>query len=394
MERHLLVSADCHAGPLPDQARSYVDPKYRAAFDAWLGDEKAKLARRAEHTGAAIYGDEAVAEFGDERAVQGGGMVGAWDSKRRLDEMSGDGVAAEVIFPGGSLETVSPFDAGLMTYQYDQPADLWLEGCRAYNRWLADFCAEAKGLRAGVGLVTIDDIETTVREIRWQREHGLTGGIVLPVHTNGHAYYNHPRYEPLWSACEDLDVPIHTHAGWTPNYGDLPGSLGIFLYEISWYAHRPFHFLAWSGVFERHPRLRFVMTEQGANWVVGALAQLDSQYELPMFRHMRRELPRKPSEYFRSNAWIGAAFMDEDVVRARYDIGVDKLMWGSDYPHIEGTWPHTAERLSAVFAGVPRDEVAMMLGGTAAAVYGFDVKALARVAAEVGPELDSIGAPA
>jgi predicted TIM-barrel fold metal-dependent hydrolase len=278
-----------------------------------------------------------------------------------------------------------------MTYQYPQSAELWLEGCRAYNRWLADFCAETPGQRAGVGLITIDDIDVTVSELHWIREHSLTGGIVLPVDTHGHPYYNHPRYERLWSACEDLDLTVHSHAGWTPNYGNHPGSLGIFLYEISWWAHRPFHFLTWSGVFERHPNLRFVMTEQGATWVLPALEQLDSQYELPMFQHMRRELPRKPSDYFRSNCYIGAAFMDGDVVKVRHEIGVDKLMWGSDYPHIEGTWPHTAEKLADAFAGVPRTECATMLGTTAAQVYGFDVAGLSKLAVEVGPPLDAIG---
>ena len=152
-----------------------------------------------------------------------------------------------------------------------------------------------------------------------------------------------------------------------------------------------FHFLIWSGVFERHPRLKFVMTEQGSSWVVGALAQLDSQYELPMFRHLRRKLPRKPSEYYHQNAYIGAAFMDDTSATQRYEIGVDKLMWGSDYPHIEGTWPHTAEKLSRAFADVPRAEVAKMLGETAAKVYGFDVPKLSSLVAQIGPERVELG---
>jgi predicted TIM-barrel fold metal-dependent hydrolase len=390
-DRYLLISADCHAGPLPDVMRSYVDPGFRDVFDAWQADEAGLLARRAEHTGEAIYGEEALGDFGGEDAVAHGGMDGAWDSKRRLAELEGDGIVAEVIFPGGGLQTVSPFGAGLMTYQYEQDAEIWWEGCRSHNRWLADFCAETPGRRAGVGLITIDDIDRAVAEVRWLREKRVFGGIVLPVHTNDQPFYNHPRYEPLWSVCEELDMPIHTHSGWTPNYGNLDGSLGIFLYEISWFAHRPFHFLVWSGVFERHPALKFVMTEQGATWVVSALAELDKQYELPMFRHMRRKLPRKPSEYFRQNAFIGAAFMDGDAAAARYEIGVDKLMWGSDYPHIEGTWPHTAEKLEQAFGNVPRAEVEQILGATAAEVYGFDLEVLAPRAAEIGPARSTIG---
>jgi len=392
MDRYLLISSDCHAGPLPDQARGYVSPKFRDAFDAWTADEEGKQRRRAEHTGASIYGDEAVADFDVDVTDQGSQMVGAWDSKQRIEEMDGDGVVAEVIYPGASLETITPFDVGLMTYQYPQAAEIWFEGCRAYNRWLADFCAEAPGRRAGVGLITVDDIDLAVSEIRWMRDNGLTGGIVLPIDTNGHPYYNHPRYEPLWAVCEDLGVPIHAHVGWTPNYGDYKGSLGIFLSEITWWGRRPLHFLIWSGVFERHPKLQFVMTEMGATWVVPELADLDDKYEMPMFRHMRRELPRHPSEYFAQNCYMGAAFMDGDVVAVRHEIGVDKLMWGSDYPHIEGTWPHTAQKLAVAFAGVSQAECQKMLGGNAAEVYGFDVDKLSKHAAEVGPKTDSIGA--
>lgn len=392
VDRYLLISADCHAGPLPDQMRSYIAKDYLELFDAWIADEEGKLARRADHTGASIYGDEALEEFAVDDAVVHGGMDGAWDSKRRLAELDQDGIVAEVIFPGGSMQTVSPFGAGLMTYQYEQPADVWWEGCRSYNRWLADFCRLTPGRRAGVGLITVDDIEQTVAEIEWLRNNDVFGGIILPGDTNGHAFYNHPRYEPIWSVCEDLDMPIHTHSGWTPNYGNLPGSLGIFLYEIGWYAHRPMHHLIWSGAFERHPKLKFVMTEQGATWVVPALKQLDQQYELPMFRHMRRELPRKPSEYFAANGFIGAAFLDGEAATARYDIGVGKLMWGSDYPHMEGTWPHTSERLEEALGAVPTDEVRQILGDTAAGVYGFDVEKLGALAAELGPKCSSLGA--
>ncbi len=391
MDRYLLISADCHAGPLPDQARGYVDPKHRAAFDAWLADAEAMLRRRAEHTGEAIYGDEALGDFATEDKVAHGGMDGAWDSKRRLEELEADGIVAEVIFPGGSMQTVSPFGSGLMTYQYPQDPALWAEGCRAYNRWLADFCAETPGRRAGVGLVAVDDVGSAVAEVRWLREHGVQGGVVLPNDTNGQPAYNHPRYEPLWSVCAELSMPVHTHAGWTPNYGNHPGSLGIFLQEVTWWAHRAFWFLLWSGVFERHPGLRLVMTEQGSTWIVPALADMDRNYQMPMFRQLRRILPSRPSEYYRRQCYLGASFLDENAAAARHQIGVDKLLWGSDYPHIEGTWPHTKERLRQVFSGVARDEVARILGGNAAAVYGFDVRALAPLAAQFGPPLDSIG---
>ena len=79
-DRLVLVSADCHAGPLPDQAREYVDPAFRDAFDEWLADDAARVRRQADHTGQAIYGDEALEDFTALDAVSGGGLEGVWDS--------------------------------------------------------------------------------------------------------------------------------------------------------------------------------------------------------------------------------------------------------------------------------------------------------------------------
>ena len=387
MDRYLLISSDCHGGPRPQDARAYLDPSLRSDFDAWWADTEARNRRQLEQMGMPLFGEEVREEFESEDEVESGGLEGAWDSARRLDEQDADGVVAEVIFPQGPL----PFDAGLMTYQYEQESRYWLAGCRAQNRWLAEFCAEAPGRRAGVGLITLDDVPTTVKEITWLRENGVFGGILLPGGTGDNPPYHHPRYEPIWAACADLAMPIHTHSGWTPNFGNHRGSLGIWLHEITFWAHRPLWFLIWSGVFHRYPTLRLIFTEQRADWLIPTLADLDAQYERPMFRHLRRELPMKPSDYYRRNCYVGASFMNEGEWDTRYEVGVDRLMWGTDYPHLEGWWPHTREKLEAVFKAVPRAEVEQILGATAAEVYGFDLDLLRPLADELGPPLDSFG---
>ncbi len=388
MDRYLMISADCHAGPRPAEIRPYLDAAWLDAYDAWLADEPGQARHRAEHIGAPLFAEEAVDEFQEEAA---GGMDGAWDSARRLRELDADGVVAEVIFPNSPL----PFDVGLMTYQYAQDPGRWRAGVLAYNRWLADFCAETPGRRAGVGLITIDDIDETVRQVRWLRERDVFGGILLPGSAGvveGQHAYNHPDYEPLWDVCEELGMPVHTHSGWTPNYGDFSSSVGIFLSEITWWAHRPFWFLVWAGVFERHPRMRFVMSEQKADWMIPTLKLLDSRYELPMFRQLRHTLPLKPSDYYRRQVFIGASFMDEGEWDTRHELGIDKLMWGSDYPHLEGCWPNTQATLQKIFKDVETRDVSRMLGETAAEVYGFDIDRLRPLADQLGPPLESIGA--
>lgn len=396
-DRYLMISADCHAAPKLDDARNYVDPSYREAFDVW----RRRLSERGDsRTGEPLFDEEAREEFRASASVTDGAMGGIWDSARRLRELHADGVVAEVIFPGGATTPDGeagnlPFDVGIATYAYSQEAALWQAGVRAYNRWLSDFCAEAPGQRAGVGLVTVDDVDVAVQEVSWLREHGVFGGILLPGGAVGIGdlppAYHDPRYEPLWAVCADLAMPVHTHSGWTPDLCGHPGSVGIFLSEIIYWAHRPFWFMVWSGAFERHPGLRLVMTEQKADWMLETLALMDSRYELPMFAQLRRSLPMKPSEYYERQCCIGASYMDKGEWNARHDLGVDRLIWGSDYPHLEGSWPHTVKRLGETFAEVPRDEVARMVGLTAAKLYGFDPDRLRPLAAKHGPSLDQIG---
>ena len=378
-----MISADCHASALPDTYRQYLDPGYKEAYDQWLGDTELKKRREAEHTGAAVYSEAALEDFGTIEEVAAGGVDGGWDSARRLRELEADGTVAEVLYPSAGGPSVTPFDVGLSTYQYEEDPAIWLAGCRAYNRWLGDFCNDAPGRRAGVGLITVDDIDITVAEVQQMRGLGLFGGVLLCSGTGDNPQYNHPRYDPVWAACADEGLPVHTHTGWTPNYGNHPGSLGIFLTEISWYAHRPFWLLMWSGAFERHPGLRMVMNEQGIMWAPATLIEMDYMYEMPMFDQLRRDVPLKPSDYFRRQVFLGTAFTDPGELEVLEFFGPNQLMWGSDYPHIEGTWPRSQETLDEQFAGRPGDELARLVGGNAADLYGFDKDALSQLSASL-----------
>ena len=106
-----------------------------------------------------------------------------------------------------------------------------------------------------------------------------------------------------------------------------------------------------------------------------------------------RRSPSRRASTGRNNCFVGASFLRPNEAPLRYDIGIDKIMWGQDYPHIEGTYPYTTEALRYTFAGIDTDEVGPMLGGNAARVYGFDLEALAPVAARVGPRVDEVNVP-
>ena len=156
------------------------------------------------------------------------------------------------------------------------------------------------------------------------------------------------------------------------------------------WAQRPFTAMLWGGVFERHPGIKYMLTETGVGWVAEKLRVLEFKAASPMFKHFSRGLSLTPSGYFARNCWIGASFMPEHEGRFRHQIGVDRLMWGSDYPHLEGTWPNTMKALNETFALYPEQEIRDILGLNAAKAYGFDVAALTPVADRIGPTLSAI----
>lgn len=156
------------------------------------------------------------------------------------------------------------------------------------------------------------------------------------------------------------------------------------------WAHRPFTALLWSGTFERHPNLKYILTETGCSWILETLRVLEFKADLQIFKHFMKDLSLRPTEYFQRQCYLGASFLPPHEGKDRHAIGVDKLMWGSDYPHIEGTWPNTMDALCETFGDYPEAEIRSILGGNAAEVYGFDSEQLTKIAARIGPSLASI----
>jgi predicted TIM-barrel fold metal-dependent hydrolase len=281
-----------------------------------------------------------------------------------------------------------------------------MAGLRAHNRWLAEFCAELPGRRAGVMQIMLNDLDDAVAEIRAGREAGLSGGVLLPAIPPGAGLppIFDSIYEPLWSVCDDLDVPVNHHSG--NAIGDYltsnePAAAPILFLEVRQHAHRPLWHLIFAGVFDRHPGLELVLTEQGAGWMEGTLATLDFMFHRMhvdgsperMFGYEAvSKLTRTPSQYFADHCYIGASFLTpvELPLCTRH---LDRVMWGSDYPHSEGTYPYSKAALNRTFSGCAADAAAAVIGTTAASVYGLDLDALSRAAAAHGPTVDDVTGP-
>lgn len=395
MNRLLVISSDCHAGLPPEQYREYVDPEYREAFDLALPVQKQMM----EEAARKFLIADINAEWRRGREEL---LAGAWDHDQRIKVLDGDGIAGEVIFPDGITEmNTPPFGAGLSLPTEGIVPELQWAGARAHNRWIAELCEMAPERRAGVAIVpALWDVEEAVREVGWAREHGLRGAL-LPNMWGRFPAYHHPKYDPLWAACQDHDIVVHFHSGAAPTedyFGpmppradpvDLPGAMGIYISEVVWWSARPLTFLLWGGVFERFPRLKVAITESTAVWVPEYLALLDQRYSDTHYSHKlgdyRSHLSMKPSEYFARSVMLGASCMPRREAELRHEIGLRSIMWGSDFPHPEGSWPYTRQQLAETFHSLPAGEIAAMLGGNAARFYGFDTEKLASLVQRIGP---------
>ena len=378
---YTLISADCHAGANHGTYREYLDPEYVEEFDAWRDRYKNPF-----------------------RDLQGDGRSRNWDDERRTTELEADGIVAEVVFPN----TVPPFfPTGAIVARPPAPAEYRrrLAGIRAHNRWLSDWCAHLPGRRAGVGQVFLNDLHDAAADVRWGKEHGLTGGILLPA-VPPDADHLEPlyskAYDPLWAVCQELEVPVNHHSGGgAPDYGRHEAAAFVWIAEATFFSRRALTHLILGGVFERFPGLRVVLTEQGCAWIPDVLAQLDRYHEemvrtgrIGELKYESEEiLPRRPSEYFSTNVSVGVSFPSPVEANARFAIGLDNFMWGSDYPHHEGTYPYTKLGLRRAFADAPEPQLRALLAGNAARVYGFDLAALAADAARVGPTPAEVAVP-
>ena len=374
---YVAITADTHAGAAIDAYREYLDPGWRAEFDAWRGSYRNP----------------------SEKHV-GGKKTKNWDSAERKRDLERDGVVGEVIFPN----TVPPFYAHAFHVSPPPSPDEYVRaraGTRAHNRWLAEFCAEEPARRAGIGLIHLNDIDDAIEDVRWIAEHGLRGGVLLPLPSPSEGHLkplNDPVYDRLWAVIQDAGLVINQHSGQgSPSYSEEgQGSKALWAMEMSFFVQRGFTHLIMGGVFERFPRLRYILTESGCAWAPNVMRMMDMMYlawkagaigEIDTSRDPAlRELP---SFYAKRNCWYGASFPSPQDIRGRDVVGVDKILWGNDYPHYEGCFPYSRENMRFAFADVEEGEVRKMLGENAAALYGFDLAALRPAAAAVGitPEL-------
>jgi predicted TIM-barrel fold metal-dependent hydrolase len=387
-DRVLLVSGDSHVGPLLEgQLREYCPKKYLDRFDDYAKSPIVVGIRAALNASASVNAKTA----------------GHYDPDARLADMDHDGIAAELIFHDSFNGEAMPFrDAG---WPNPDDPELAAVGFQIYNRWLADFCVAAPERLIGLPHLPMWDMDAAIVELRWAADRGFRG-VNFPGARPGWPHYNEAAWEPFWSAAEETGMTLTTHAGG----GVDPDATAVYAVAAALMLieaggtlnRRAIPRMIIGGVFERHPGLKVAMTEQPGIWVPNILTEMDSAVLSVPYRQ-GEPLPRPPSDYFRSNIFVGASFMSpseaQDAVRGGY---WKNMFWGRDYPHPEGTWKYTEDfiaeplthlSLRHTFAGLGETEVRAMAGENAASFYGLDRDKLDVVAEKIGPTLEQITRP-
>jgi predicted TIM-barrel fold metal-dependent hydrolase len=411
---YVVVSADAHAAPdSMETYLTYVDPQHREAVAAFGDLSSVAIPMFGGSDPGEIDEPDAVravvarrlAGMGVDTKAAAGWLANystEWvfpddaDGKR-LAYLESQGIHAEVVFPGPILAGfISPaMYLGAVTDKNLEP--VW-PALRAYNRWLVDFCDAAPGRRTGCIPIDLHDMDRAVEEIAWTRTAGIRGGIMLPAMSlrSGLPGYADEYYEPLWSACEEHGIPVNLHTGASGMATDAKqlydeehgGMLG--LYEVFVFTRRPLWFLILGGVFDRHPRLKVVVTENGVQWLPSLVRDMEGFFDTHGGAPVRSYLQRRPSEYVDDHVSLGGSLMRREEAEMRHEIGIGKLMWGSDYPHAEGAAPVHRQVLRHVFGGMPEADLRPILGENALGVFGFDADLLQAAADRVGPTVEDL----
>jgi predicted TIM-barrel fold metal-dependent hydrolase len=383
LERTWLISSDSHIVEPPEiwtdrMAASFGDraPHVQIEDDGawWYVDGLKTMSFLGIQTG-----DRFVKEADDLRTSGLFDQVrrGAYDPAAFLAENESDGVWGSVIYPS----------QGLVLYAIPA-SDVVDAATRAYNDWIAEFCSHDPARLKGIAMLNVDDPDAAAVELERCREKGLAGGLIT-VAPPPWMPFRSPAFDRFWATAQDLDMPIAMHVATDradPRVGQPAFRLDIKEVPPSVFVNKDFQMrqaladIILSGVFERYPRLKVGSVEHEVAWIPFFLTQMDYTYTDRPPRgewHRFKDPGRLPSDYFPTNCFV--SFQEDPVgLRERDVFGTGTLMWGSDYPHTESTFPRSREILAGILADVPLEETRRIVSGSAAELFDFDVPTIDR----------------
>ena len=413
LDEHLIVvTTDSHIGPrLRDDLRSYCPPNYLDEYDEFLTAVEPLcdpfMIYKMFDEDAVDDGSASEGRKLSFAALKRNATPGHHDVYARLKDMDRDGVAADVIYHGSqngqSFPFIDPAGGTFSSFVFSpvgtaRQLELAAVGQHMYNRWLADQCSVEPDRHVGLAYLPMWDIEAAIRELEWAHSVGLRA-INFPAPKPGIKPYDSPAWEPFWAAAAERQMALCTHDG--AGVDDVsvarPHSLLVSMLEGE-LIRKLFPRILLSGIFERHPNLRLVLTEvqrPASSWWTQTAKMYDELWETNRNR-LEQAVPRPPSEYIASNVFLGQSYLHilpSEVGIAARDGYAANFTWGSDYPHQEGVYRHPdpgeqetriSMGLRHAFSGAPAEVAKGMVGGNAIAAYGLDRSRLAAVAERIG----------
>ena len=361
MASERIISADSHVAIRDDAVLRHLQRKHHEPYQQARMAYIQRLMERAKPRPGQQGGGLPIQQ--QERPWEAAGRPGEYEPGARLQDMDTDGVEAEVLY--------SDAEAGVGFNGIEDGGRL--AAFRAFNDAALEFASADPKRLLIVYLIPIVDVDEAVGEVERLAREGARA-FMLPLYPTdaGLPPYFDARYDRLWGAIQETGIPISQHVGanealWhilgydtTPAKGIFQSLPPVFMAEVlaNWIV---------GGVFERFPKLRVVLVESGLGWIPYFLERLDTMKTRHGWDHyeMLKELP---STYFAQNM---LATFEEDTygVSQRHRLGVDNLMWATDYPHPDSTWPDSQQVLETHFRDVPVDEARQIIGGNAARVY-------------------------
>ncbi len=372
-----VVDADVHVTPPPTFWAEYLSPQFRDLAPKMESDDEFDyVVFEGTRRPVNLMQSQAGRTFDKYKNAgkQSDMRAGGWMVPQRLEDMDRDGIDKAVVFGGGPLGTGN--------------LELYLDSFDAFNRWQSDFCKDSGGRMFACAYLTTVDVDLTVKGMRDAKARGDVAvnlpafpqslsqfskeGAVWQAMTGdpqGERQYRDAEFDKIWSTAVELDLPLTFHLGArtsrfkdkTNFLCDLPMGKPAMLEMVN--------ILLYSGVFDRHPKLRIGLIESGVGWMPWACEYMDRAWE--MQRHWTG-VPNKerPSFYFDQNVY--ASFIEDPVgVELRHKSGCKNIMWSSDYPHSETTFPHSHKAIARNFKGVPKAEMDWILAGCAEKFFGL-----------------------
>lgn len=361
--KYFMVSADGHVQEPSDLWATRINKKYRDRLPGVVLNAKGDKFQKTE--GFRPIRLRNIKFDGQDGLRNRSGTT----PEERIADLAADGVEAEILFPNKGLTMWATPDV-----EFSQAM------CRVYNDWAWDLFGPYNDRLAAMACIAAGDLEGAIAEITRCAKLGFKG-LSLPCKpvfgppNHEDPNYNLPEFDPLWACIQEVDLPVtfHVSTGRDPRTSRGNGG-AVINYAVHSLAPtmEPIANICGSGVIDRFPKLKFGSIEAGIGWVAWALTAMDEAYRK---HHMfvRPKLERLPSEYFQSNGF--ASFQEDkpglDVARGHGL--VDCFMWANDYPHHEGSWPHSAEAIERSMRHLTDEERAKILGINAAKVFKFEI---------------------